>query len=62
MSSESSVIKRRVGSLKFTDSVIVDLSSDSGLSSYLDMRTGGDISGDVSVEGASLSVLSGDII
>lgn len=69
MSSESSVIKRRIGSLKFTDDVVVDLSSDQvppqpvpDLSSYLDKRTGGNISGDVSVDGSSLSVLLGDIV
>ena len=53
-----SVEKRTVGILDFNDEVVVDCE----LSGYLDKRTGGAISGYVSVEKSNLSVLSGDIV
>lgn len=58
---DNSVEKRPVGTLRYIDDVVVDCGLDE-LSNYLDKRIGGAISGDVSVENASLSVLSGNIV
>ena len=53
-----SVETRQVGALGFNDNVVIGCE----LSGYLDKRTGGTISGYVSVEKSNLSVLSGDIV
>ena len=54
--------KRKIGALAFNDDVVIDCMPDPELSSYLDKRTGGEVSGDVGIVQYDLSVLSGNYI
>lgn len=57
----NSVVKHQVGTLSFTDKVVVDCGLDD-LSSYLDKRTGGVVSGGVAIARHNLNILSGNYI
>lgn len=56
----NSIEKRRIGDMLFEDLVVVDCETGSELSSYLDKRTGGEVSGDVAIIGNELKILSGN--
>ena len=57
----NSVVKRLIGTLRYSDEVVVDCGLD-GLSNYLDKRTGGQVSGDVGIVQHNLNILSGNYI
>ena len=54
--------KRKIGALAFNDDVVIGCTPDPELSSYLDKRTGGEVSGDVAIVQHNINILSGNYV